>query len=63
MCGAEAYLPEEEGGSSETSAEGPGHAARQVGEEHLHPNEESCCHSSNTLQSLDGKTKGNGLYL
>lgn len=63
MRGTEAYLLEEEGGSSETSAEGPGLAARQAGEEQLHPNEESCCHASNTLQSLDCKTAGNGLYL
>lgn len=63
MLSAQAYLPKEEGGSCETSAEGSGSAARQVGEEQLHPNETSCYHTSDTLPSLDCTTTGNTLYL
>lgn len=63
MLSAETYLPKEEGGSCETSAEGTGSAAQQVGEGQLQPSEESCHHTSGTLQSLDCETTGNGIYL
>lgn len=59
MHSAQTSLPKEEGGSRETSAEGSGAAAEQVGEEQLHPDEASGCRTSEALPSLDCKTTGN----